>query len=217
MTSAPLTIVNFKTYPAATGGRAVKLAKDLAAAAKEMKKEIVVAAQAADIFTVAKHCKVFAQHIDYEGYGKFTGAVTADAVKQAGAVGTLINHSEKQLSTDAVGKTIEAAKAAGLIAVVCADTPERAAELSRLKPDFIAIEPPELIAGKISVSEAKPEVITNTIKRVSMPVLCGAGVNKKEDVITAQKLGAAGILVANAVVNGKNPALALKDLLSGYK
>jgi triosephosphate isomerase len=215
----PLTIINFKTYKAATGKKAEKVAKKLSAAAKRAKKELVIAVQAADIYRVARLCnaKVFAQHIDCSGCGQFTGAVTAEAVKSAGATGTLINHSEKKLDSRTLRKTVVAAKSAGLVTVICAATPKKAAELARLRPDFIAIEPPALIGSGIAVSEAKLGVITSTIRRVSVPVLCGAGIHKKEDVKRAYELGVSGILVASGVVNAKNPAKALKALLSGYK
>ncbi len=215
----PVTIVNFKTYEEATGQRAEALARALSSAAKEEKREVVLAAQAADIYRVAKTgAKVFAQHIDCAGCGKFTGAITAESVKAAGAAGTLINHSERRLGFEELKRTVEAAKRAGIISVVCIDTPEIAAEVSRLRPDFIAIEPPELIAGKVSVSEAKPWVITSTINKANkVPVLCGAGINKREDVETAYKLGAQGILVSSAIVKAENPKTALKNLLNGYK
>jgi len=40
---------------------------------------------------------VFAQHVDPIKPGNATGHILAEAVKEAGAVGTLINHAEKQL------------------------------------------------------------------------------------------------------------------------
>ena len=121
----PLMIVNFKTYKEATGENAVKLAKACEAAAAKAKgrAKIVVAVQAADIFRVTsaidtKLVEVFAQHIDANGQGKSTGFVTAEAVREAGASGTLLNHAEHKI-TD-IAKRIAIAKAAGLTTVVCA-------------------------------------------------------------------------------------------------
>ncbi|MBI2142860.1 triose-phosphate isomerase, partial [Candidatus Woesearchaeota archaeon] len=167
---APLIIVNFKTYKEATGENAVKLAKMCEAAAKKTanKVKIAVAVQAADILRVsaavdAKLISVFAQHIDANGQGKSTGFVTAEAVSGAGASGTLLNHAEHKI-TD-VAKRIATAKAAKLATVVCAADVAEAKAIAGMKPspDYIAVEPPELIGGKISVSEAKPELIAAAV------------------------------------------------------
>ncbi len=224
---APLIIVNFKTYKEATGENAVKLAKMCEAAAKKTanKVKIAVAVQAADILRVsaavdAKLISVFAQHIDANGQGKSTGFVTAEAVSGAGASGTLLNHAEHKI-TD-VAKRIATAKAAKLATVVCAADVAEAKAIAGMKPspDYIAVEPPELIGGKISVSEAKPELIAAAVAAVKkanmgITVLCGAGVNSRKDVEKALELGTEGILVASAVVLAKNPEEALLELIKG--
>ncbi|MBI2550236.1 triose-phosphate isomerase [Candidatus Woesearchaeota archaeon] len=223
----PVIIVNFKTYKEATGESAVKLAKACEAAAANAKgrAKIVVAVQAADIFRVAsaidtKLVDVFAQHIDANGQGKSTGFVTAEAVKEAGASGTLLNHAEHKI-TD-IAKRIATAKAAGLATVVCAANVAEAKTIASLtpSPDYIAVEPPELIGGKVSVSKAKPEVVSDSVAAVksankSIKVLCGAGVNSREDVEKALELGTEGILVASSVVLAKDTEKALAELISG--
>ncbi len=97
----PIIIVNFKTYLEATGQRAVELAKSAEKASKETGAFIVVAPQLVDIARVAEAVEipVFAQHIDPIKPGNNTGHVLVESVKEAGAVGTLINHSERQLRT----------------------------------------------------------------------------------------------------------------------
>lgn len=223
----PLIIVNFKTYKEATGENAVRLAKSCEAAARKSadKAKIAVAAQAADIFRVsaavdAKLISVFAQHIDANGQGKSTGFVTAEAVKAAGAVGTLLNHAEHKI-TD-LAKRIATAKAANLTTVICAANVAEAKAIAGMKPapDYIAVEPPELIGGKISVSEAKPELISAAVDSIKeanakIAVLCGAGVNSGKDVEKALELGTDGILVASAVVLAKEPEKALMELIKG--
>jgi len=72
------------------------------------------------------------------------------------------------------------------------------------------VEPPELIGTGISVSKAKPEVVTSTvglIKRINpeVVVLCGAGITRGEDVSAALRLGTEGVLVASGVVKAKDP------------
>jgi len=211
----PLYIINFKTYPKASGKNAVKLAKICRKVAARKKASVLAAVQTGDIYEVAKTgIRTIAQHVDAAEPGRNTGFVLAEDVKDNGAIGTLLNHSEHKLKFDVLKKTIKACRENRLVVVACASTPEEAEKIAKLKPDYIAIEPPELIAGKISVSEAKPQVITNTLKKVKkIPVLCGAGIHTREDVKKAFELGARGILIASGVVLAKNREKELNELV----
>ncbi|MEM3597048.1 MAG: triose-phosphate isomerase [Candidatus Bathyarchaeia archaeon] len=205
-------IVNFKTYLEATGKRAVELAKKAEKVSNETNTFIGVAPQFADIRAVAEAVEipVFAQHIDPIKPGSHTGHVLAESVKEAGAVGTLINHSERQLKLSEISEIIGITNERGLISLVCANTPAISAAVAALKPDIIAVEPPELIGTGIPVSKAKPEVVTGTVKLVreinrNVTILCGAGISRGEDVAAALKLGTQGVLVASGIVEAKNP------------
>ena len=152
----------------------------------------------------------FAQHIDPIKYGSFTGHVLAESIKEAGAIGTLINHSERQLILADIDASIKRTRELDLVSVVCANDPSVSAAVAALKPNMTAVEPPELIGTGISVSQAKPEVVTSTvelIKRINpaVVVLCGAGITTGRDVVAALKLGTEGVLVASGVVKAKDP------------
>jgi triosephosphate isomerase len=199
------------------GDKAIRIAQICERVAKATGIAIAVAVDAADIYHVrmAVRIPVFAQHVDADAPGAHTGAILPEAVKEAGAIGTILNHSEKKLSAGMLKKTVERARKAGLITLVCAATPAEAKKINALKPDMIAIEPPELIGGKVSVSTAKPEMITAATKAAEhTPMLCGAGIRTKEDVAKAMMLGAYGILVASGVTLAKNPEKALQDFAS---
>lgn len=218
----PLIIVNFKTYLEATGQRALELAKKCEKVANDLGVSIAVAPQAVDIARVASAVSipVLAQHVDPYPPGAYTGSISIEAVKEAGAVGTLVNHSERRLRIDEVDEIIKRATSVGLEVVACANTPEVAASLSALNPNFIAIEPPELIGTGKAVSKTKPEVITNTLKLIrsvnpTVIVICGAGITNGDDVEAAIKLGTQGVLVASGVVKAKNQEEALRDLAQG--
>ena len=222
--TAPMIVVNFKTYSEATGRRAVELAKSAEKVYDEIGISIGVAPQFADIATVAKAVKipVFAQHLDPIKPGSYTGHVLAESVKEAGAVGTLINHSERQLKLSDIDEVIKLARKEGLISLVCANTPSISAAVATLKPDIIAIEPPELIGTGIPVSKAKPEIITSTIKLVrqvnsKVTILCGAGISRGDDVAAAAKLGTQGVLVASGIVKAKNPYAILTEFAESAK
>ncbi len=214
---SPMIIVNFKTYLESTGKNALSLAKQAEKAAKETGACIVVAPQAADLRLVAESVEipVFAQHVDPIKPGSSTGHVLADAVKEAGAVGTLINHSERQLRLIDIDATIALCREKGLVSCVCANNPAVSAAVAALKPDITSMEPPELIGSGISVSKSKPEVITDTVQLVKridskMTILCGAGISTAEDVSIALKLGTQGVLVASGIVKAKDPYSVLR-------
>jgi triosephosphate isomerase (TIM) len=214
----PLIIVNFKTYEKSTGRNAVALAKECE---KATGKALVIAAvQASDIFAVSAEAKipVFAQHVDCISYGKNTGYLLPEAAKAAGASGTLLNHSEHRLDYNVLAETIKLCRGK-LTTVVCAANDKEAAKIAELKPDFIAVEIPELISGKLSIAKADPRLIKDAVEAVSkvkpIPVLAGAGVQDGSDVKKTIELGGFGVLIANAVVNSENPGKVLKDLVSG--
>jgi triosephosphate isomerase (TIM) len=215
----PLILVNLKTYREGMGENAVRLAKIAEQVHIKTGASIAVAPQLADLKIVidSSETPVFAQHVDPVGMGQFTGHVLPESVAEAGCVGTLINHSERQLPIEVVKATVKRASEADLTAIVCVDTVEKGRQVAAFSPDAIAIEPPELIGSGISVSKAKPEVVSGSVAAIKhvnskIRVLCGAGVTNGEDVVAAQKLGAEGILVASGIVKAKDPQAALLDL-----
>ncbi|MCD6324024.1 MAG: triose-phosphate isomerase [Desulfurococcales archaeon] len=170
-----------------------------------------------ELVKVSVKASIFAQHVDPVNEGAYTGHITLEMIKDAGAEGVMINHSERKVRADEVERVVKKAKSMGLRTLVCADTPTVAAALSLLAPEMVAVEPPELIGTGISVSKAKPEVITDTvqlIKKVSpnVRVLTGAGVSTAEDVIKAIELGSEGVLVASAVMKAHKPEDKIREL-----
>jgi len=208
----PIVLVNFKTYLEGTGENAVKLAKDAEKVSSETGVCFGVAPQFVDIPIIVRKVgvPVFAQHIDPMKPGSYTGHVLPEAVKEAGAVGTLINHSERRLKLAEIDEVVARAREIGLVSVVCTNNTPVSASAAALKPDMIAVEPPELIGTGIPVSKAKPEVVTSTVEAVrkvdsDVVVLCGAGITNGEDVAAAVRLGTKGVLVASGIVKAKDP------------
>lgn len=213
--------VNFKTYEEATGDNAVKLAKLCEKVSKETGVEIIVIPQLADIYRVAKavKLKVYAQHVDSIDYGSNTGHILVDSVKKAGADGTLLNHSEHRLQINKIKETVELCKHKCFEVLVCAKDPAEVEQMVRMEPTYVAFEPPELIGGDISVSTAKPDLITESLNKCQLrelPLIVGAGVKTSEDVMISKTLGAKGVLVASGIVKSKNPEAAIRELISGF-
>ncbi len=221
MWKLPVIIVNFKLYRQASGKNAVKLARILEDVAKERDVEIVAAISAMDLPVVRNEVSIplILQHADAVDFGAHTGRINMEIAKEYGTNGVLINHSERRLNIADIDYLVSEARKMNLISVVCANNPRVSGAVAFLEPDFIAMEPPELIGGDISVSKARPEAVTETINAVravrNIPVLVGAGVKNSEDVKKAIELGAAGILVASGVTKAKNPKDAVNDLVNG--
>ena len=208
----PIIIVNFKTYSEATGKNAVKLSRIAEEVSIETGVNISVAPQLADLASVCNTVSipVFAQHIDPIFPGSSTGHVLLESVKEAGAVGTLINHSERRLKLCDIEVIIARTRESGMLSVVCTNNAPVSEAAAALKPDVVSLEPPELIGTGIPVSKSKPEVVTQTVALVKhvnpcVVTLCGAGITKGEDVAAALKLGTKGVLVASGIVKAKDP------------
>ncbi len=220
----PIVIVNFKTYSEAMGKNALKLARIAQKVTKLTGVSICIAPQYTDLATIARSVDipVFAQHVDPVGFGAHTGQILPEAVKDAGAVGTLINHSERPLPLKSIETVVDRAKSLEIISVICSDTPKTAASVAYLKPDIVSVEPPDLIGTGISVSKARPGEVLETISLVRgvdahAIILCGAGVTNGADSDAALKLGANGVLVASGVIKAKNPESALLDIAKAMK
>jgi triosephosphate isomerase len=220
----PMIIINFKTYAEATGKNAVKLAKDAKKVSRETGVSIAVAPQLADLRTVAEavDIPIFAQHVDPVQPGGHTGHVLAESVRDAGAIGTLINHSEKQLKLADIDEITKIVRENDLLSVVCANNPSISMAVATLKPDIVAIEPPELIGTGISVSKAQPKIVTGTVRLVrevnkQVTILCGAGITRGDDVAAALKLGTQGVLVASGIVKAKDQYDVIREFAEATK
>ncbi|QGN06859.1 triose-phosphate isomerase [Halorhabdus sp. CBA1104] len=208
-------LVNLKTYPCDP----VAVAEAARDVSDESGVRIGVAAQAADLKAVADTgVETWAQHVDPIEYGSNTGHTLAESVADAGAVGTLINHSEHRLKLSDIDGSVGAAKRAGLETCVCANNPAQIGAVTALQPDSVAVEPPELIGGDVSVASADPDIVTDAVEAAGavdadVDVYCGAGISTGEDVESAGDLGATGVLLASGVAKADDPRAALEDLV----
>jgi triosephosphate isomerase len=217
----PFILINLKAYREGVGHRAHKIATAAQAVARESGIGIGIACGYVDIHPISQHFTVpaFAQHVDGVEPGAYTGHITAEALKQAGAIGSLINHSERRLTLAQIDAAVRALRGVGMISVVCTNNVPTSAAAATFEPDYVAIEPPELIGSGISVSKANPAIIKNSVEAVhnvnpSVKILTGAGIQSGECVKIAVDLGTNGVLLASSVVKAEDPAAVLRDLVS---
>ena len=219
----PLLVVNFKTYESAHAEAAERLAEAMARVDSECAAaDLVAVVSAFDLAAVvaaAPGLQVWSQHLDAVGFGSNTGWLHPQTAIERGAVGTIINHAEHKVSLEHV-ENLLAQLPEGFPVCACAADLAEARALARLGPTMIAVEPPELIGGDISVTAADPAIVSDTVALVEQVnpeviTLCGAGVKNGEDVATAIKLGTAGVLLASGVTKAENQLAVLRDLVSG--
>ena len=220
----PVILVNFKAYPEALGPRGLALAKACAEVADRAGASVVIAPAATDLARIGHEVRipVFAQHLDAIEAGAHTGWLPPEAALEAGAAGAILNHSERKIPVKDLKAVIPRCDTLGLEVVCCADTVREAEAIASLSPPYVAIEPPELIGGNISVTKAQPSVVSGAVERIrranpKVEVLCGAGVRTGRDVSRAIELGAVGVLLSSAVVKAHDPRKALADLAKGLR
>jgi triosephosphate isomerase (TIM) len=222
MLKTPTIVLNVKTYTEATAQSALEIAMLMDKISKETNASMAIAVQATDIAFCAEKVSipVWAEHIDPIKPGSHTGWTLPEAVKAAGAVGTLINHSEHRLILADVDTCITRAKELGLDNIVCSNNVATSKAIAAFGPNFVAVEPPELIGGDISVTTADPGIVSKSVEAVkkinaNVKVLCGAGVKNGRDVSKAIELGADGVLLASGVVKATDKEKVLRDLVTG--
>lgn len=213
----PLVLVNFKNFKEGTGLSGLKLAKSMGEAQRRLKIRIGVSVETFLIGPASdfKGVMLFGQHVDGVEFGSNTGSILCESMLGAGAVGSLLNHSENRVDPKLIAPTIERMRSVGLVSVLCVESVDEVARYAAFGPDFIAIEPPELIGGDISVSSARPELISEAVEAAGeIPILVGAGIKNGQDLRVALDLGAVGILVASGVCKAEDPIKVLEDFNS---
>jgi triosephosphate isomerase len=215
-------VVNLKAYSASRGEKALAIAKALEDVSAETGVAFAVAPNAFDVRLLAggTTVPVLAQSVEAVPEGSHTGHLTPEAARDAGAVGSLVNHSENRLRLADIEHVVDRLTQVGLDSIVCTNNATVSRAAAAVRPTFVAVEPPELIGGDISVSSAQPEVVSDSVAMVkavdpTVKVLCGAGVKTGEDLRRSLELGAEGVLLASGVALARDVRAVALDLASG--
>ena len=217
--SEHLVVVNFKTYESAHGIAAEELALIMEQIETDARMIAVVSAfDLSAVVSAAPNLEIWTQHLDPINFGSNTGWLHPETAIQRGAKGTLINHAEHKVSIEHIAMLLDSVPE-GFTVCACAADIDEARSLSALQPDYVAVEPPELIGGEISVTTADPEIVSGTARAIreiseDVGILCGAGVKNGQDVLKAIELGTSGVLLASGVTKVKDAVAALNDLVS---
>lgn len=206
--------INFKAYRESTSNSALQLIQKIEEGIGADER-IKIVLNPLDSMTASKYEK-YIQHADPVPAGAYTGYIPVELLPSYNFRGVMINHSEHRLAEENIRKNIELSKENRLKSLVCASDLREVKAFSRMKPNFIAYEPPELIGGDISVSESKPEIVREASRLLSdtgIELIVGAGVKSGKDVQRSIELGATGVLVASGIVKSKEPIRVIEDML----
>jgi triosephosphate isomerase len=214
-------LINFKTYKESSGANAVTLANHAFELSKEYGIPVVVCPNMTDLKDIARIYAggTWAQHADFVERGKTTGWVPLELIKETGATGIIINHSEHKIDFESLKVTVERARVLDLKIAILAGGFEEAVNVSALTPDYVGYEPPELIASKdTSVARSKPEIIEKIVKAIpNIPILVGAGIKDREDIRVSLKLGARGAIPSSSITLAPDQKTAIRELLMGWQ
>ena len=223
----PILILNFKNYHEIEGQKGIELARSVQKVSESYggSIQLVVAPPQPALALVKQNVNipVFAQHLDYAEAGSTTGYFIPEMARSFGAEGSLVNHSEHRIDElDTIHGLVNRLRSLQMVSVVCARTASEVSTLARFEPDYIAIEPPELIGSGRAVSKENPSIVTDSINAAAKMsqnarVICGAGITDANDVSSALKLGAVGILVASGIIKATSWNDKITELASGLK
>lgn len=217
--AAPVFEIGLKGY--AWGAEAVRLARAADRLSQELDVTVIFDPQHVDIPAVARETRrlaVFAQHMDPVAVGRGAGHVLPEAIKEAGAVGTMLNHSERRMTLADIHRAIRRAHEVGLATLVCADSPEEAAAIALLGADIVLAEPPELIATSRSAATEMRGFVEQAVEMVGridpdIIVMCGAGVQTPDDVARMIGLGVGGTGSSSSILRAADPVAQMEALI----
>lgn len=213
-------VINCKNYMQVAGGGIGRLVDAAASAARRHGTSIAVAPPQHLLGSAAGGpVQVLAQHVDDAGAGSTTGFVVPELLRGSGVAGSLVNHSEHRVGPEAVPRLVRRLADLGMVSVVCARDVAEVRMYAAAGPDYVAIEPPELIGTGRAVSRERPGIISGAAEALAESgsrtrLLCGAGIASGEDVARAAELGAAGVLVASGIIGSDDWEGAISDLAS---
>lgn len=201
------------------GERMLRLALEIDRIAEEFDLDVIVTPQYTDIRMIAentKHIHVYAQHMDSLAPGRGLGSVLPEAVKEAGAVGVMLNHAEKKLTLEEIEKTIARADEVGLATIVCADSVAEIEAVAKLSPNLIVAEPTELIGTGVASDMGYVKDTIEAVRRIDpgIMVLQGAGISTPDDVANVIRAGALATGCTSGVMKAKDPEAAARAMLS---
>ena len=212
----PFFVVNPKSY--LYGEAELKLAKVADELAKKYDIDILFTAQHADLRLVAENTTnliITAQHVDGHSIGRGMGKILPEAIVEAGAQATFLNHAENPLTISQLVKAMQRCRELGMLTIVCSDNDEDTKAIATLKPDVMVCEQTSLIGTGKAADASYMKTTTELVKSISPNtlVLQAAGISTPDDVYNAITAGADGTGGTSGIVCADDPILTLTKMM----
>ena len=204
------------------GETLLKIAKGLDKLSKKYGVDVILDVPDTEIRYIAENTKrihVYSQHMDSIPVGKGMGRTLGEAVKDAGAVGVMLNHAEHKLTIEEIAEAIKRADELGLATMVCADSIDEVKAIAALGPNILVAEPTELIGtGKPADKEYVDEVI-RVIREINPDIkpFPSAGISKGEDCYNIIKAGASASGCSSAIAKAENPLALAEEMIAAVR
>jgi triosephosphate isomerase len=204
------------------GETMVELARAIDESAIRHDVDVILTVGYTDIKPVAdntQRVKVFAPHMDPLAIGAGSGAVLAEAIKEAGAVGVQLNHCEKPLSMETLEQTIKRANEVGLATMVCADSVEDVKTIAAMGPTVLVAEPTELIGTSTTSDESYVRETIAAVQAINpnVMVLQAAGISTGQDVYNVISQGAQATGCSSGIAKASDPAAMAEEMICSVR
>ncbi|WP_295163630.1 triose-phosphate isomerase [Selenomonas sp. F0473] len=212
---SPFLVVNPKSY--LYGAEALALAQAADAAAKKTGLKIYFTCPFSDIRYIRAHTEsiiVTAQAMESLKPGRGMGHLLPEAIRDAGARATFLNHAENPMTVAELSKTILRARGLGIETIACADSLAEGTAIAAFRPDILLCEPTDLIGTGKTADDNYTVSIVAKIRSVdpAIGIMIASGITTADDVYRVVRLGADGSGATSGILNAPDPGKRIEEM-----
>ena len=206
------------------GKTLLDMAKGLEKLAIKYDVDVVLDIPDTEIYNIAQNVDttrvhVYSQHMDSIPVGRGMGRTLPEALKEAGAVGVMLNHAEHKLTLEEIEKAIKMADELGLATMVCADSIEEVKAIAKLAPNILVAEPTELIGTGKPADKEYVDAVIKVIKEINPNIkpFPSAGISKGEDCYNIIKAGSSASGCSSAIAKAADPLALAEEMIAAVR
>lgn len=146
--------------------------------------------------------------------GRGMGHLLPEALYEAGARATFLNHAENPMTMAELAKTIARARELGIETIACADSLAEGTAIAAFHPDILLCEPTDLIGTGRTADDSYTTSIVAKIRSIdpTIAVMIASGITTADDVYRVVRLGADGSGATSGILNAPNPAERIMEM-----
>ena len=204
------------------GSQILDLARIADEASRRHRVQVIFTTPFPDIRMVAQATQdliVFAPHMDPIRPGRGLADILPESVREAGADGVMLNHTEKPITYVTLYQTMKRVNELNMLSLIITDSVLEAKAAALLSPDIITAEPAELIAtGQASdMTYVKTSIEAIHSVNPDIYVLIGAGIKTGQDVYNVICEGADASGSSSAIALAENPEALVNEMLTAAR